>query len=36
MLYGTINNIEKIIKYAHKNGAVVIVDASQSIQHMKK
>ena len=32
---GTINNIEKIIKYAHKKGAVVIVDASQSIPHMK-
>ena len=32
---GTINNIEKIIKYAHKNGAVVVVDASQSIPHMK-
>ena len=32
---GTINNIKKIIKYAHKMGAVVIVDASQSIQHQK-
>ena len=32
---GTINNIEKIIKYAHKKGAVVIVDASQSIPHIK-
>ena len=32
---GTINNIEKIIKYAHKKGAVVVVDASQSIPHMK-
>ncbi len=32
---GTINNIQKIIKIAHKNGAKVIVDASQSIQHMK-
>ena len=32
---GTINNIKKIIDYAHKNGAVVIVDASQSIPHMK-
>ena len=32
---GTINNVEKIIKYAHKKGAVVIVDASQSIPHMK-
>ena len=32
---GTINNIEKIIKYAHKRGAIVIVDASQSIPHIK-
>ncbi len=32
---GTINNIKKIIKYAHKKGAIVIVDASQSIPHRK-
>ena len=32
---GTINNIEKLIKYAHKKGAIVIVDSSQSIPHMK-
>lgn len=32
---GTINNLKKIIKYAHKKGAIVIVDASQSIPHMK-
>ena len=32
---GTINNVKKIIKYAHKRGAIVIVDASQSISHMK-
>lgn len=32
---GTINNVKEIIKYAHKKGAVVIVDASQSILHMK-
>ena len=32
---GTINNVKEIIKYAHKKGAVVIVDASQSIPHMK-
>lgn len=32
---GTVNNIEKIIKYAHKKGAIVIVDGSQSIPHMK-
>lgn len=32
---GTINNVRKIIKYAHKKGAIVIVDASQSIPHMR-
>lgn len=32
---GTINNVKEIIKYAHKKGAVVIVDASQSIPHKK-
>ncbi len=32
---GSVNNVEKIIKYAHKNGAKVIVDASQSIPHMR-
>ena len=32
---GTINNVEKIIKYAHKKGAIVVVDASQSIPHMR-
>lgn len=32
---GTINNVKKIIKYAHKKGAIVVVDASQSIPHMK-
>lgn len=32
---GTINNVKKIAKYAHKKGAIVIVDASQSIPHMK-
>ena len=32
---GTINNIQKIIKQAHKKGAIVIVDASQSIPHIK-
>ena len=31
---GTINNIKEIIKYAHKKGAIVVVDASQSIPHM--
>ena len=32
---GTINNVKEIIKYAHKKGAIVILDASQSIPHMK-
>lgn len=32
---GTVNNIKEIIKIAHKKGAVVIVDASQSIPHRK-
>ena len=32
---GTINNIDKIIKYAHKKGAIVILDCSQSIPHME-
>ena len=32
---GTINNIKEIIKYAHKNGAVVVVDLSQSIPHFE-
>ena len=32
---GTINDVKKITKYAHEKGAVVIVDASQSIPHRK-
>jgi cysteine desulfurase/selenocysteine lyase len=32
---GTINNVEKIIKLAHKKNAVVVLDGSQSIPHMK-
>ena len=32
---GTVNNVEKIIKRAHKVGAIVILDASQSIPHFK-
>ncbi len=32
---GTINPIKKIIEQAHKKGAIVVVDASQSIPHMK-
>lgn len=32
---GTINPVKEVIEYAHKKGAIVIVDASQSIPHMK-
>lgn len=32
---GTINDVKDIIEYAHKKKAIVIVDASQSIPHMK-
>lgn len=32
---GTINDVKKIAKYAHKKGAIVIIDAAQSIPHMK-
>lgn len=32
---GTINNVKEIIKYAHKKGAKVLLDASQSIPHMR-
>ena len=32
---GTINDVENIIKYAHKKGAITIVDGSQSIPHQK-
>ena len=32
---GTINNVKEIIKYAHKKGAIVVVNGSQSIPHMK-
>ena len=32
---GTINNVKKVIEVAHKHGAVVVVDASQSIPHMR-
>ena len=32
---GTINNVKKVIDIAHKNGAVVVLDVSQSIPHMK-
>ena len=32
---GTINDVKKIIKKAHEVGAIAIVDASQSVPHMK-
>ena len=32
---GTINNVKEIIRYAHKKGAIVVLDASQSIPHMR-
>jgi len=32
---GTINPVKEIVKRAHSVGAIVVVDASQSIQHMK-
>ncbi len=32
---GTINDVKKIISVAHKHNAKVVVDASQSIAHMK-
>lgn len=32
---GTINDVKKIINYAHKKGAVVVLDASQSIPHTR-
>ncbi len=32
---GTVNKVKEIIKYAHEKGAIVVVDGSQSIPHMK-
>ncbi len=32
---GTINDVKKVIKYAHKKGAIVILDCAQSIPHMR-
>ena len=32
---GTINPVKEIIEYAHKKGAIVVLDASQSIPHMQ-
>ena len=34
--YGVINPIEKVIKKAHSKGAKVVIDAAQSIPHMKE
>ena len=31
---GTINNIKKIVSYAHRHGAAVLVDAAQSAAHL--
>jgi cysteine desulfurase/selenocysteine lyase len=33
-LLGTINDIERVVQLAHNRGAVVMVDAAQSIPHM--
>lgn len=32
---GTINNVKEIIEYAHSKGAIVVLDVSQSIPHMR-
>ncbi|MBR6253283.1 MAG: cysteine desulfurase [Clostridia bacterium] len=32
---GTINNVKKVIEVAHSNGAVVVLDASQAVSHIK-
>lgn len=32
---GTVNNLKKIIEIAHRKGAIVVVDAAQSIPHMR-
>lgn len=34
-MLGTINDVEKISKIAHENNALCIVDAAQSVPHMK-
>lgn len=34
--YGVINPIEKVISISHKHGAVVVIDAAQSVPHMKE
>lgn len=32
---GCINNVEKVVEMAHKQGTAVLIDAAQSVQHMK-
>ena len=32
---GTINNVKKVIDYAHSKGAIVVLDASQAISHIR-
>ncbi len=32
---GTVNPVEEIIEKAHKNGALILIDGAQSIQHKK-
>lgn len=34
--YGVINPVEKVIKKAHSKGAKVVIDAAQSIPHMRE
>lgn len=34
--YGIINPVEDVIKKAHEVGAIVVIDAAQSIPHMKE
>lgn len=34
-VFGTINNIEKIISIAKKNNSITIIDAAQAVQHLK-
>ena len=34
-VFGTVNPIEKIISISHSNGALVLIDAAQSIAHQK-
>jgi len=34
-VFGTVNNIEKIISLAKKNNSLTIIDAAQAVQHLK-